>query len=70
MPWNLFERIISAFKPSKEHEQVPQVPEEQQSWPEGTEWPEGGTEQREGSQESSPSFQETPGGTQQDEWQE
>ena len=67
MPWNLFERIIDAFKPSKKPEHAPEEP---QSWPEGNEWPEGSTEQQEGSQESSPSFQETPGSTQQNERQD
>jgi hypothetical protein len=63
MSWNLFERIINAFKPSKEPEQVPEEPQS---------WPESGTEQPEASQEPSPSFQEqeTANTTQQNEWQD
>jgi len=63
MSWNLFERIINAFKPSEKPEQVPEEPQS---------WPESGTEQPEASQEPSPSFQEqeTANTTQQNEWQD
>ncbi len=70
MSWNLFEKIINAFRPRKESEQVSDV---SQSWPEGgseQSWPEGSTEQQEDSQEPSPNYQETPGTPQQNEWQQ
>ncbi len=72
MSWNLFEKIINAFRPHKESEQASEV---SQSWPEGSSdasqsWPEGSTEQPEDSQEPSPSYQETPSTPQQNEWQQ
>ncbi len=72
MSWNLFEKIINAFRPRKESEQASEV---SQSWPEGSSdasqsWPEGSTEQQEDSQEPSPSYQETPSAPQQNEWQQ
>ncbi len=80
MSWNLFEKIINAFRPRKESEQVSDV---SQSWPEGgseQSWPEGSTEQQscpencteqpEASQEPSPSYQETPTAPQQNDWQQ
>lgn len=83
MSWNLFEKIINAFKPNKESEQPSEVPDQSQQWPESSSeqsWPEGSTEQQscpencteqpEASQEPSPSYQETPSAPQQNEWQQ
>ena len=75
MSWNLFEKIINAFRPRKESEQTSEVSDQSQSWPEGSSdasqsWPESGTEQQESSQEPSPSYQETPSAPQQNEWQQ
>ena len=83
MSWNLFEKIISAFKPNKESEQPSEVPDQSQQWPESSSeqsWPEGSTEQQscpencaeqpEASQEPSPSYQETPSAPQQNDWQQ
>ena len=73
MSWNLFEKIINAFRPRKESEQASEVSDPSQSWPEGgseQSWPEGRTEQPEDSQEPSPSYQETPGAPQQSERQQ
>ena len=83
MSWNLFEKIINAFRPKSELEQPNDVPDESQSWPESSSeqsWPEGSTEQQSSpencteqptaSQEPSPSHQETPTAPQQKEWQQ
>jgi len=75
MSWNLFEKIINAFRPRKESEQASDVSDPSQSWPEGSSdtsqsWPESSTEQPESSQEPSPSYQETPSTPQQNEWQQ
>ena len=72
MSWNLFEKIINAFRPRKESEQASEVSDPSQSWPKGSSdasqsWPEGSTEQPEASQEPSPSYQETPSAPQQNE---
>jgi len=75
MSWNLFEKIIKAIKPSKNSEQVSDIPEQSQQWPEGSadssqSWPESSSQQPEASQEPSPSYQETPSAPQQNEWQQ
>ena len=75
MSWNLFEKIINAFRPRKESEQASEASDPSQSWPEGSSdasqsWPESSTEQQESSQEPSPSYQETPNTPQQNEWQQ
>jgi len=76
MSWNLFEKILNAFRPQNEHDQSSepsqQWPESStdQSWQEGTEssqsCQEGSNEQPEASQEPSPSYHETPCSPQQD----
>jgi len=75
MSWNLFEKIINAFKPNKQSEQPSEVPDPSQSWPEGSSdssqsWPESSSQQPEASQEPSQSYQETPSAPQQNEWQQ
>jgi hypothetical protein len=79
MSWNLFEKIINAFKHNTESQQpseAQQWPESssEQSWQEGSSkqqsCPESSTEQQEDSQEPSPSCQETPNTPQQKEWQQ
>ncbi len=85
MSWNLFEKIINAFKSSNQSEQISEVPDPSQQWPEGSSdtsqsWPEdssqqqscpeNSTEQQESSQEPSPSYQETPSTPQQKEWKQ
>ncbi len=82
MSWNLFEKILNAFRPQNEADQPSQASEQ---WPESNtdeqSWQEGGsessqscqqsnTEQPEASQEPSPSYQETPTAPQQNEWQQ
>ena len=83
MSWNLFEKIINAFRPNSGVEQPNDVPDESQLWPESSSeqsWPEGSSEQQSSpencteqptaSQEPSPSHQETPTAPQQKEWQQ
>ncbi len=85
MSWNLFEKIINAFKPRNQSEQTSEVSDPSQQWPEvstdaSQSWPddssqqqscpENSTEQQESSQEPSPSYQETPSTPQQNEWKQ
>ena len=70
MSWNLFEKILNAFRPQNEHEQ-PSEPSQQ--WPESSteqSWQEVSNEQPEASQEPSPSYHETPCSPQQDDWKQ
>jgi hypothetical protein len=61
MAWNLFERIINAFKPKEEPQQGS---EQAQPWLE-----EDSVEQPQGSEEPSQSFEQMAGMTQENEWQ-
>ncbi len=83
MSWNLFEKIINAFKPNSESQQPSEAPDQSQQWPESSSeqslqegssqqqsCPENSTEQPEDSQEPSPSYQETPSAPQQSERQQ
>jgi len=75
MSWNLFEKIINVIKPSKNSEQVSDIPDQSQQWPEGSadssqSWPESSSQQPEASQEPSPSYQETPSSPQKTDWQQ
>ena len=75
MSWNLFEKIINAFRPHKESELTSEAPDVSQQWPQGSSdasqsWPESSTEQQEASQEPSPSYQETPSSPQKTDWQQ
>ena len=83
MSWNLFEKIINAFKHNSESQQPSEAPDQSQQWPESSSeqsWQEGSsqqqsrpencTEQPEDSQEPSPSYQETPSASQQNERQQ
>jgi len=75
MSWNLFEKIINAFKPSNKSEQVSDVSYQSQQWPEGSSdnsqsWPESSSQQPEASQEPSPSYQETPSSPEKNDWQQ
>ena len=62
MPWNLFEKIISAFRHGKSSEQPSDEPNQSQQWPEGNsqQWPEGNSQQPQDSQEPSPAYQQAP----------
>lgn len=81
MSWNLFEKILNAFKPQNESEQSSEQSEKwpesntEQSWQEGSSessqsWQEDNTGQSEASQEPSPSFQQSPGFSQQNDWKQ
>ena len=61
MAWNLFERIINAFKPKEAPRQGSEQP---QPWLE-----EDSVEQPQGSEEPSQSFEQMAGITQENEWQ-
>ena len=57
MSWNLFERIINAFKPSNQSEQVSEMPDPSHQWPEGSSdtsqsWPEDSSRQQSCSENS------------------
>jgi hypothetical protein len=70
MSWNLFERIINAIKSYNKSEQVSEVSDRSQQWPESgsdtpQSWPESSPEQSESSHEPSPNLQQTPNTTQQ-----
>ncbi len=75
MSWNLFERIINAFRPSKESEQPVDTSEsrpQESEQPSDTSQsrPEGGSEPPEASQEPSPDFQETVNPAEPNQWQD
>jgi hypothetical protein len=74
MSWNLFERIINAFRPQNQAEDQPQQPDQwpqsddQQPWQEQSSEssPENSSEQTEASREPSPAFQQATASAGQD----